>query len=84
MQTKAEAVPQCQTLAPQHARSATRTVLFLPRTCDLPLRSAGKLTPRPIDLSNATKLKNIAFQYRTLNNEWVAMTLETITPRPMP
>ena len=36
----------------------------------------------PVDLSEATKLKDVAFQLNSWNVQWVITTLQTITLRP--
>jgi hypothetical protein len=41
---------------------------------------ADESTPGPVDLSKATKLKDAIFRCKSLDNGWLAMTLETITP----
>jgi len=57
-----------------------RFILFLCWTGDLPqLPSADEFTPRAIDLSKATKLKDVVLRCGSPNNEWVTTTLETVT-----
>jgi len=52
---------------------------FLHWTSDLlEPESAGEFTPRPIDLSKATKLKDVVLRCGPMSNRWVTMTLETI------
>ena len=41
--------------------------------------SADELEPGPVDLSTATKLKNVVFRCGSLSSKWVVKALETIT-----
>ena len=41
----------------------------------------GQSGPAPLDLSKTTKLKDVVFQLRSWNVEWIATTLKTITPK---
>ena len=47
----------------------------------LELSSTDEPRPGPIDLSKATKLKDIVFRWTSLSIKWVTTTLETITPQ---
>jgi len=67
-----------------------RCILFLHWTCNLPElphataelhTTAEESTPGQIDLSKATKLRDIVFRCGSLSSEWIVMALETITPR---
>ena len=55
-----------------------RLIPLLARTSGLTPTEGGPC-PGPIDLSKASKLKDIALRCGHLNREWVAKTLETIT-----
>jgi hypothetical protein len=39
------------------------------------------LRPAPIDLSKATKLKDVVVQSESWSTEWITMTLQTMTPK---
>ena len=41
----------------------------------------GDPSPAPIDLLKATRLKGVVFQPRSWRVEWIATTLQTITPK---
>ena len=41
----------------------------------------GNSTPAIIELSKATKLKDVSFRPKSMNIEWIALALRTITPK---
>ena len=55
-------------------------VLFLSRTSRRPEPPTAHETGS-INLSKATKLKDIVFRCKELSSEWINMTLRTITPK---
>ena len=55
--------------------------VFFPCSTYNPPSLTGGSNPTAIDLSKAIKLRDVTFSHVSLNVEWVALTLQSITPR---